>query len=217
MRISLTQLLQKALAKLRLSPLWDISVLAKSLWQLGWWRSCITRKPVDKYGNPLPWMTYAYIGFMERKSDLLKPLSVFEWGSGFSTLWWAARTKSVDAVEYNAVWHDRMAVMVPENVRLHYVPLGRGYSELIRRLGQKFDVISIDGRQRVECVQHAIEHLLPSGVVVFDNSYREKYLPGLNLLEEAGFRRLDFMSLSPICGWLSETSLFYRDGNCLGI
>ena len=170
-----TTLIQRILGKVRLSFFYDTCVLVKSLWQLGWWRSCLTRKPVDRHGNPLPWMTYAYINFMDRRSDRLKSLSVFEWGSGFSTLWWAARSRCVDAVEYNTSWHASMSVMAPENVRLHYVPLQEGYPDFIESLGRKFHVISIDGRQRVECAQQALNHLLPDGVIVFDNSYRDKY------------------------------------------
>jgi tRNA A58 N-methylase Trm61 len=101
---------------------------------------------------------------------------------------------------------------------VHHVALaGTEYANFIAGLGEKFDVISVDGRQRVSCVGRAVQYLREGGVLVFDNSYREKYRPALLALQELGFRRLDFVSLAPMCGVISETSIFYRDGNCLGL
>jgi hypothetical protein len=36
-------------------------------------------------------------------------------------------------------------------------------------------------------------------------------------LGEMGFRRVEFRGPAPINTWESETSVFYRPGNCLGI
>ncbi|RYG06889.1 MAG: hypothetical protein EON96_22460 [Caulobacteraceae bacterium] len=75
----------------------------------------------------------------------------------------------------------------------------------------------IDGRDRVNCCRHSLASLSARGVVIWDNAERKRYRPGFALLEAHGFRRLNFHGLGPINGapWL--TSIFYRDGNCLGV
>jgi hypothetical protein len=209
---------QIALAKLRLSLVWDAAVLAQSLWRLGWFRSWLSRRPSDAAGRPLPWMTYAFIGFMQRRSDLLRSLAVFEWGSGYSTLWWSQRCATVEAIECNAKWYGRMSELVPANVTLRHVAAsGSEYEAAILTSGRQYDIIVIDGRRRIECARAALTCLSPKGVVVLDNSYRAEYAPAVHAMHAAGFRRLEFVGLGPICGVLSETSVFYRNDNCLGL
>jgi hypothetical protein len=59
--------------------------------------------------------------------------------------------------------------------------------------------------------------LSPGGVVVFDNTDRQYYEPGLRALAEKGFRRVEFSGLAPMIDYKSETSVFYRSHNCLGL
>src|SRR5215831_9074930 len=52
----------------------------------------------------IPWFSYAAIDFLD---DFLKPhMSVCEYGSGGSTLFFAQRTKSVWSIEDNPKWFD---------------------------------------------------------------------------------------------------------------
>ena len=54
----------------------------------GFLRSCAEGHPCRKDGTPLPWKNYAIIRFLEER---LKPsLSMFEYGSGYSTLFFGA-------------------------------------------------------------------------------------------------------------------------------
>jgi hypothetical protein len=81
----------------------------------------------------------------------------------------------------------------------------------------EFDIVVIDGRDRVSCARNSLGALKPDGVIVWDNADREEYRPGYQFLESNGFRRLDFAGLGPLNAYQSTTAVFYRDSNCLGI
>src|ERR1043165_4945404 len=60
----------------------------------------------------IPWFSYAAIDFLE---DFIKPhMSVFEYGSGGSTLFFARRAKSVWSIEDNPRWFDLVSRRVQE-------------------------------------------------------------------------------------------------------
>lgn len=54
----------------------------------------------------LPWFSYSSIDFLD--SWLEPHMTVFEWGSGGSTLFFARRVKQVVSVEHDPVWHERL-------------------------------------------------------------------------------------------------------------
>src|SRR5688572_27506537 len=74
--------------------------------------------------QPLPWLPAAAVSFLD---DKLAGLSVFEWGSGGSTLWFAERARSVVSVEHDPVWFAQGLAHLPENAHIHLVPLGESY------------------------------------------------------------------------------------------
>jgi hypothetical protein len=183
----------------------------------GWIESRRRQESVDRSGRPIPWITYPAVYFLEQR---IRPeMTVFEFGAGNSTLWWAERTRHVTTVEHDASWAARISEALPSNVELTHVPLVRGgeYSQHARRSGRKYHVIVIDGRDRVNCAVSSSDSLRRDGVIVWDNTQRSRYAPGIRALGELGFRRIEFRGPAPIGNWGSETSIFYRPGNCLGI
>lgn len=182
----------------------------------GWFKSALTRMPQDADGAPLPWYTYAAIAFLSPR--VTHDMDVFEYGSGQSTLWWAARAGSVTSCEHDAGWFARMRAHVPANVDYQYRALGEGgYAAAITTSARRYDVVVIDGRERVACAPYALTALKHGGVIVWDNSDRARYAEGHALLAASGFKRLDFWGMGPVNtdGWC--TSVFYRDGNVLAI
>lgn len=183
----------------------------------GWFRSRAAGLPVDAAGAPLPWYTYGAIRFLAGRID--PGWRVFEYGSGNSTLWWAARVARVVSCEHDAAWHARLRPQLPAHVEYRHVGLERPeiYAAGAAEFPGQFEVIVLDGRERVACARHAVLGLAPGGVIVWDNSDRDEYRPGYEWLAAAGFRRLDFWGLGPIntYGWC--TSVFYRAENVLGI
>jgi hypothetical protein len=183
----------------------------------GWINSRRENLPVDGDGRPLPWYTYPAIDFLARR--VAPDMRVFEFGSGNSTMWWANQVEHVTSVEHDPQWAIRMASQVPDNVAFLHVPLEADgdYCRTALRSGERFHVIVIDGRDRVNCVKHCVKALRDDGVIVWDDSHRRRYRPGQRFLERRDFRQLEFRGLGPIDTTESETSVFYRDGNCLGL
>jgi hypothetical protein len=90
---------------------------------MGWPDSVERRLPVDAHGEPLPWYSYAAIHFLEKR--LPEGLAVFEFGSGYSTIWWARRSRVVHACEHDAGWYGKVSTLLPANVALRNVRLDR--------------------------------------------------------------------------------------------
>lgn len=181
----------------------------------GWFRSFDEGVPVDASGAPLPFLNYPVISFLAGRAR--PDMRVFEYGSGFSTLWWASRVAEVVACEHNAAWHERISAQAPGNASIVHVPLDAGYSSYAARFPGRFDILVIDGRNRVECARNSLECLTPTGVVIWDDIQREKYREGSCLLLSRGFKRLDFEGLVPSLNERGYTAVFYRPGNCLSL
>ena len=184
---------------------------------IGWFKAFDTRSPVDELGDPIPWVTYSFIDFI--KGRLNKQHTVFEFGSGNSTFFYAKNAGIVVSVEHDKSWYDKIVSTKPENSEMIYCELKRGgdYANMPVKLGEKFDIIIVDGRDRVNCCMRSIDALSPNGVVVLDDSEREKYRPAVEFLSKNGFKRIPFSGISPGLFYLKSTSVFYRDDNCLGI
>ncbi|WP_026630774.1 FkbM family methyltransferase [Dyadobacter alkalitolerans] len=186
-----------------------------ALKQYGWFRSFHTKQSVDANGDPLPWYTYPFILFLKPR---LKPdFVVFEYGSGNSTRWYGARVKQITAVEHDADWIKLIKPKLPSNAKVIEKPLGDSYIQAVKDADERYNIIIVDGRNRVKCANFAVDYLTNDGVLILDNSEREWYQKAKDYLKERGFRRLDFIGMAPIVGIETCTSVFYRDGNCLGI
>lgn len=187
------------------------------LYHIGWFRSRHAGLPVDNDGKPLPWYTYSAISFLNERIN--KNMSVFEYGSGNSTLWWSSRVKKVTACEHDLEWYNLIKPSVPPNVvyLFHELETGGDYSKEISKYKNEFDIIVIDGRDRINCTLNSFEALTGDGVIVFDNSDRGQYNEAYAALATAGFKRIDFAGMGPIGKYGWKTSVFYRPSNCLNI
>lgn len=184
-----------------------------ALKQNGWFRSFQTKQSIDANGDPLPWYTYPFISFLQPR---VRPhFEVFEYGSGNSTRWYAGKVKQITAVEDDAEWIKQIAPKLPSNARVLHRELGDQYVQAAK--DGKYHIVVVDGRKRVKCAIFAVDFLTPDGVLILDNSDRSWYQAAKDFMAERGFRRLDFVGMTPIVGIETATSVFYRDGNCLGI
>ncbi|MGB0238019.1 MAG: hypothetical protein ACPG4B_06905 [Cycloclasticus sp.] len=186
-------------------------------YEIGWFKSFEKQLPVDKDELPLPWVTYGFIDFIAER--LNERFDVFEYGSGNSTKWYSRKVRSVTSVEHDKEWFDFIKDGMPSNVDLKFQDLeyGGDYSNTSGLCGKKFDLIVVDGRDRVNCVKHSISSLKSGGVIVLDDSERSAYSQALRLLKESGFRRIDFWGISPGLFYKKNTTIFYKSDNCLGI
>jgi precorrin-6B methylase 2 len=189
-------------------------MLESALTENGWFRSYYTKQSVDKQGNPIPWCTYPFIHFIEPR--LTKEMNVFEFGCGNSTIWYANRVRSIKAVEHDEAWVKLVQPKLPANAQVIFQGLeGSTYANEVKRNGQKFHIVIIDGRQRNQSALQAMESLTEEGIIVWDNSDREQYQSTIQLLIKSGFKRIDFWGMCPVVSHLTCTSIFYKTNNCL--
>ncbi len=179
----------------------------------------------------VPWWTYAAIDVVDAwLRSRRRPIRVFEFGSGASTLWLARRVDEVHAVEHHASFAARMRpeFAAHRHITLHQVearpatrpgvpsrkPGHQGldfadYVATIDRVGGRFDVIVIDGRAREACLQASIPHLAADGLIVYDNSGRRRYR---RAMEASGLVERRFRGLTPTLPYPEQTSLLERPG-----
>ncbi len=137
------------------------------LYEIGWFKAFNSKSPVDGEGNPIPWVTYSFIDFI--KERIKKEHTIFEFGSGNSTFLflYAKYAGMVVSVEHDKEWYNKIVKEKPENSEMIYCELVRGgdYSRMPLKLEEgQFDVIIVDGRDRVNCCKQAIGALSSNGV-----------------------------------------------------
>lgn len=185
--------------------------------EIGWFKSFETKSSVDENGNPIPWVTYSFIDFI--KDRIHKELNVFEFGSGNSTLFYAQRVKKVTSVEHDREWFEKVVAAKPQNSEMILCELKADgeYCRIPATLNEKFDIIIVDGRDRINCCKHSLGSLSPSGVVVLDNTERDSYQEAIDFMIKNGFKHIAFTGISPGFFIKNSTSLFYKENNCLKV
>lgn len=165
---------------------------------------------VDKSGNEIAWYTYPAIEYLDNIDFSGK--SIFEYGSGNSSIFWARKAKNVTSVEHDKLWFEKVKVNLSNNQKLLYKENNEQYENSILDLNKKFDVIVIDGIRRPECskvIGSCLNNDSSDGfMVVLDNSdwYREtsKYLR-----DELDLVQVDFHGFGPINNYTWTTSVFF--------
>jgi protein-L-isoaspartate O-methyltransferase len=165
-------------------------------------------------------MNYPLIEFLNEK--LKKDLVLFEYGSGFSTVFFARRTKKVVSIEYDKEWYQKVNDIIIKEVDngiVHYEELNDFYPHAVEKhmKSEKCDIIVIDGRMRVKCAKLGYKYLSERGVVIFDDSFRKKYHEGIKFYKEKGFKTITFKGIKPTGFKTAQTTLLYRSDNCLEI
>src|SRR5262249_22678117 len=156
------------------------------LYQTGWMQSLLESKPTDRAANPIPWMNYSVIKLLD---DRLKPdFTLFEFGSGYSTHFYARKVGTVVSLEYDEQWFQIVKAEMPKNVRLVFAEkdVDGKYCRVIHSIGTAFDVVVVDGRDRVNCVKQAASALSQRGVILLDDSQQDKYREALEFTRARG-------------------------------
>lgn len=149
-------------------------------------------------GSPgIPWLPVSFVARFE--SWPTTGWTVFEWGTGWSTLWFARRvgpTGHVFTVEHDAYWVNRVRAAAEveglNNITFHLferdekttnVKDAAAYAKAIwKAAGEqpsgKFDCVFVDGVERDLCVEFALPYV--GKVLVWDNASQDK--GGRNLI-----------------------------------
>jgi precorrin-6B methylase 2 len=167
----------------------------------------------------IPWFSYAAIDFLK---TFLKPgMTVCEYGSGGSTLFFAKQVRSVFSIEDNPKWYELVTTRLKQksvgNVTLKLCPFdfknpaGFEHSEYLHAMpDERFDVIVVDGSEewkqvRPVCFQKAEARVKPGGIIVVDDSWR---YPGLREHNEAKRVKV-FQSVGPCRPGVTSTDIFF--------
>jgi hypothetical protein len=182
---------------------------------------------ISKLG--VPWWTYTAIDKIEDwLSARPRPIRVFEYGSGASTIWLAERADEVYSVEHHKGFAEYMAPALSPipKVRLFLVepapdinprtPSGKegnenlDFSDYVAAIDQVkggFDLVVVDGRARQACLARASARLAPDGIIVFDNSGRRRYR---GAIEASGLVEERLRGLVPTLPYPDQTSILRR-------
>ncbi|WP_129715335.1 FkbM family methyltransferase [Pedobacter sp. SYP-B3415] len=183
----------------------------------GWFKAYETKSAIDEHGAAIPWVTYSFIDFI--KTRIRPEHHIFEFGSGNSTIFYARNAASVTAVEHDKPWFEKSAAIGLKNAEIIYCALENdgAYCRTATTTGRRFNLIIVDGRDRVNCCRQAVQSLTEDGVIVLDDSEREKYAAGIEFLKAQGFKELPFSGMAPGVIVSKCTTVFYKSSNCLNI
>jgi hypothetical protein len=195
-----------------------------------WFRSLFAIHDIDEMNRlDLAWWQLDALAEVDRFLRRTPGARVFEYGSGASTLWLARRASEVVSVEHDRDWHAVLAgkLSAYPHVALRLVPGSpsgtegdayrsdkpgaremsfRDYVHAIEDEPGAFDLIVIDGRCRVSCLDAARAKLKPGGMILFDNSNRARYRSGL---EASGLRSKRYWGLTACLPYPDETTLLW--------
>lgn len=133
-----------------------------------------------------PWLTPASVRLI---STLLRPDDRgAEFGSGRSTLWFAARVAALTSVEHDAQWHEAVSARLRERGldNVDYIlapedqPVERGGESAYARAAlalpdASIDFALVDGHYRDYSAKFIMPKIKPGGMLIIDNVHH--YLP----------------------------------------
>lgn len=135
--------------------------------------------------DPAPWFLPSAIAYIEQHLELGH--RVVEWGSGASSLWFAACGATVETVEHDPAWEREISRRLPPPSRvLATRDEVEPYVARAKNL-EKADWIVIDGNHRLQCVDR-VASMLEEGRgrrplwVIFDDTHRLHYADALHRL-----------------------------------
>lgn len=180
----------------------NFNILANSY---GQWATIRDWDSKDSTGDPIPWYTYPAIEYLRHLE--MKGMSVFEFGSGNSTIWWAENALKVHSVEDNHTWFLKVQKRINKGRYSIKYDFKASTEDYLKAFDGDYDITIIDGKFRSECVEKYLQNSNFGVMLIFDNSDRyplsiEKIRQTLQWVE------LDFHGFGPINGYTWTTSIF---------
>lgn len=128
--------------------------------------------------NPQPWLSRKAKEWLNQ--ELSKDWVVLEFGGGSSSIYFLPRVSWLFTIEHNVDWH-KLIVSTASRLGLENLTTYRRdrpyYTEdLMKQLPDEFfDLVLVDGRDRVLCARAALSKVKPGGYLMFDDFQRKKY------------------------------------------
>lgn len=182
---------------------WLISTLEK---KYNHYYSFLDKVSVNSQKDFLPWYTYPAIEYLQRLN--FKNKNIFEYGSGYSSIFWSKNAKSITSAEDSEKWYKNILSYHLKNHNCYHFSSKNGYINSVNNT-RGYDVISIDGKWRLPCAKASITNLKSGGMIILDNS--DWYRITAQYLRYNGFTQIDFSGFGPINNYTWTTSMFYKE------
>lgn len=179
----------------------------------GWANSMTHSAPLGFSGEPLPWLNYSCIDFLG-KFLAQRRVNIFEWGSGYSTLFFKEHASRVHSCEDNKEWFDTVRNLAGEakNLELVYRP---SKAEYLNEIVGSYDLIVVDGSHRPECLDLAAKFIKSDGIILLDNSDDHNLDNSIFDLDSKGFYSISFTGLIPSYAYKNVSTVFFQDPTLL--
>lgn len=172
----------------------------------GQWQTIRRGIPLDAASMPLPWYTYPAIEYLSQFD--FAGWTVFEFGGGNSSLFWAGRAARVVTVENDASWFERLQRRSAPNQRMLLRQERAAYVAALAEQSERFDIVAIDGEWRHACARAAVGCVRERGMIILDNS--DKFPGVADFLRGQDFFEIDFSGFGPVNNYTWTTSMFVR-------
>jgi SAM-dependent methyltransferase len=167
----------------------------------------------------IPWFSYAAIDFLE---SFVQPyMTVCEYGSGGSTIFFAKRARSVFSIENDPKWFElvkgRFEQLELRNISIKLHPFdfkntkSFPHSSYLHAIpDERFDIIVVDGMEewdqvRPICFEKAEARVRPGGIIIVDDSWRYPILREKNHAKNVRV----FKSVGPCRPGVTSTDIFF--------
>lgn len=133
-----------------------------------------------------PWLTEKAISFLDEFLNKNPDAKILEFGCGGSTIWFSKKTSKLVSIEHDKEWYNSVKSYIENNAECNQVDMrliDRPYYGICDQFPDDFfDLILVDGRDRVKCVEKSIRILKKGGVLMLDNAERPWYAHVVTLL-----------------------------------
>ena len=207
----------------------NLTKIQFNLYKRSWINSSRLGFTVDENNLPIPWYAFEAIEFL--KINLTKNHTIFEFGCGASTLFFASKVKKVISLESNRRWFEIITstlknsgdflleknyfsnanceIFLMEDAldREEYQNFAKNYSQ---KNHLKFDLLIVDSLKRFECVKNSFETIKNDGYLILDDSERPNYKKIYDFLQKNNFSYQDFLGIAPAQLRIKKTTFFRR-------
>lgn len=131
-----------------------------------------------------PWWTHPFLDVL--KTWDLKDKVWLEFGGGRSTAWLRSKCKWVDTIEANEEWAEQANIDCSINFLLNGRVFSKTLPDGMQDRKQEFfdlipndkqyDIISVDGIWRYECLQWALDHFKGRGGIIIADNWQQDYV-----------------------------------------
>jgi len=205
----------------------NLTKIQFNLYKKSWINSSRLGFTVDENNLPIPWYVFEAIEFL--KTNLTKNHTIFEFGCGASTLFFASKVKKVISLESNRRWFEIITsslknsgdflleknhfsnanceiFLMEDALDLEeYQNFAKDYSQ---KNHLKFDFVIVDSLKRFECVKNSFETLKNDGYLILDDSERPNYKKIYDFLQKNNFSYRDFVGIAPAQLRIKKTTFF---------